>query len=120
MSQSSCRLVSLFEAAVELAHAEERARFLERECPDAGLRREVEALLAAHDAPDRLFEHRTVGVEAPSAEAVGATIGRYKLLEALGEGGFGTVWLAEQKEPVRRKVALKVKKVSGPCFAGVV
>ena len=83
MSQSPSRLVSLFEAAVELAHGEERARFLERECPDAGLRREVEALLAAHDAPDSLFEQRTVGVEAPSAEAIGATIGRYKLLEAL-------------------------------------
>nr|MBA3482113.1 serine/threonine protein kinase [Pirellulales bacterium] len=46
----------------------------------------------------------------PSAERVGATIGRYKLLERIGEGGFGVVYLAEQQQPVRRKVALKVIK----------
>src|SRR5262249_30339103 len=97
--------------SVELGSAEERARFLERECPDPGLRREVESLLAAHDTPDSLFAQETVRGEAPSLETVGAMIGRYKLLEALGEGGFGAVWLAEQKEPVRRKVALKVIKL---------
>jgi serine/threonine protein kinase len=47
---------------------------------------------------------------APSAERVGATIGRYKLLERIGEGGFGVVYMAEQQQPVRRKVALKVIK----------
>ena len=47
---------------------------------------------------------------APSAERVGAVIGRYKLLERLGEGGFGTVFMAEQQEPVRRRVALKLIK----------
>ena len=47
---------------------------------------------------------------APSAERVGATIGRYKLLERIGEGGFGVVFMAEQQHPVRRKVALKVIK----------
>src|SRR5262245_45371061 len=110
-NQSPSRLVSLFEAAVELGSHEERIRFLEQECPDPAMRREVEALLAAHDAPDTLFAQRTVRMETPSAETVGATIGRYKLLEALGEGGCGAVWLAEQKEPVRRKVALKVIKL---------
>jgi eukaryotic-like serine/threonine-protein kinase len=47
---------------------------------------------------------------APPAERVGATIGRYKLLERIGEGGFGVVYMAQQQEPVRRKVALKVIK----------
>ena len=47
---------------------------------------------------------------APPAERVGATIGRYKLLERIGEGGFGVVYMAEQQHPVRRKVALKVIK----------
>jgi serine/threonine protein kinase len=68
-------------------------------------------LLAAHDAPDSLFVKETVQAEGQPPEAVGVMIGRYKLLEALGEGGFGSVWLAEQKEPVRRKVALKVIKL---------
>jgi WD40 repeat protein len=57
---------------------------------------------------------RTVKVDAPDSgpdEAVGQTFGRYKLLEKVGEGGFGAVWLAEQKEPVRRKVALKIIKL---------
>ena len=47
---------------------------------------------------------------APPAERIGATIGRYKLLERIGEGGFGVVYMAEQQFPVRRKVALKVIK----------
>src|SRR5262245_42594310 len=111
MSQSPPRVVSLFETAVELGGPEEQARFLDRECPDPGLRREVEALLAAHDKPDSLFAEKTIRLETSTVESVGAMIGRYKLLEALGEGGFGSVWLAEQKEPVRRKVALKVIKL---------
>src|SRR6185436_12697474 len=47
----------------------------------------------------------------PSASALGDHIGRYKLLEQIGEGGFGIVWMAEQQEPVRRRVALKILKL---------
>jgi tetratricopeptide (TPR) repeat protein len=111
MNRNDPRLQTLFAAAAELGSAEERARFLDRECPDPELRQQLESLLTAHDKPDSLFGQETVHVQAPVTETVGAMVGRYKLLERLGEGGFGAVWLAEQKEPVRRKVALKVIKL---------
>ncbi|HEY5911990.1 MAG TPA: protein kinase [Verrucomicrobiae bacterium] len=111
MRKPSEKLEALFEAAVALETDAQRADYLNRACPDPQLRREVEALLEAHRHPDSLFEEPTARVETTPAEGVGTLIGRYKLLEALGEGGFGAVWLAEQKEPVRRKVALKVIKL---------
>jgi len=100
--------------------AAERASFLDRECgDDKTLRQRLEALLAAHDAPDELSPDTrptakaTMKLEFADApdEAVGQTLGRYKLLEQIGEGGCGMVYVAEQKEPVRRKVALKVIKL---------
>jgi len=111
MRKPSEKLEALFEAAVALETDAQRADYLNRACPDPQLRQEVEALLEAHRHPDSLFAEPTVRVETTPAEGVGTLIGRYKLLEALGEGGFGAVWLAEQKEPVRRKVALKVIKL---------
>ena len=101
-----------------------------RDIPDPGRRREyvreacggdetriahVEALLAAADAPDSLLD-RPAGsdpaatTDQPTAKSPGVIIGPYKLLEPIGEGGFGVVFMAEQQEPVRRKVALKVLK----------
>jgi hypothetical protein len=97
--------------------AAERAAFLDRECAgDAALRQRLEALLAAHDAPDELSPApaaRTMKIEFADApdEAVGQTLGRYKILEKVGEGGCGVVYVAEQTEPVRRRVALKVIKL---------
>ncbi len=103
--------------------ANDRAAFLDAVCPgDPALRQRIEALLAAHEAPDSLLAEPPVAKNVaatirldfaaePPDEAVGQTLGRYKLLEQIGEGGCGMVYVAEQKEPVRRKVALKVIKL---------
>src|SRR5262245_43781861 len=105
---------SIFLAAIEIGPAAERAVFLERACAgNQALRAGVEALLAAHEKPQRLLD--TPGGtpttdERPLSDQPGAVIGSYKLLEQIGEGGFGVVFLAEQTHPVRRKVALKVLK----------
>ncbi len=102
--------------------AAERAVFLDGACAgDAALRERLERLLAAQDQPEEVLadgiDEATVKAtikldlaDAPD-EAVGQTLGRYKLLEQIGEGGCGMVYVAEQKEPVRRKVALKVIKL---------
>jgi serine/threonine protein kinase len=66
---------------------------------------------AAHPQSETLHEIRTVPDAMGMIEAVGQTLGRYKLLEKLGEGGCGVVYVAEQTEPVRRRVALKVIKL---------
>ena len=97
----------------------ERATFLQAICgDDAGLLARLEALLTAHE---QQTDVQTEPVEParptialkftdePADEAVGQTLGRYKLLERVGEGGCGVVYVAEQTEPVRRRVALKVK-----------
>ena len=107
---------ALFQAASQLTGAE-RATFLKGAClGDAALRQRLDALLAAHDAPDELSPKdapaavATIKLDLADApdEAVGQTLGRYKLLERVGEGGCGVVYVAEQTEPVRRRVALKV------------
>jgi len=86
---------------------------------DPALRQRLESLLAAHEAPDELSPkdkpaaRATIKLDLAEApdEAVGQTLGRYKLLERVGEGGCGVVYVAEQTEPVRRRVALKVIKL---------
>jgi tRNA A-37 threonylcarbamoyl transferase component Bud32 len=115
--------VALLQAAALLS-ASDRDAFLEHACRgDPALRQRLATLLAAHDAADALLEPNeakpggepvpTVKVEVADApdEAVGTAIGRYKLLEKVGEGGCGVVYVAEQTEPVRRRVALKVIKL---------
>jgi serine/threonine protein kinase/formylglycine-generating enzyme required for sulfatase activity len=110
------RIKELFLAALELSAAE-RAAFLARACAgDDALLAELLELLAAHDdAGSFLAEpggavRAAVGAAAEVAETAGETIGAYKLVERIGEGTFGTVWVAEQREPVRRAVALKILK----------
>src|SRR2546421_7897567 len=109
------RLETIFNDAMEIAAPQERSAFLDRACgDDAELRRRVEALLAAHDGTEDVlrlpYSDRTLELPLVS-EGPGTTIGRYKLLEQIGEGGFGVVFMAEQQQPVRRRVALKVIKL---------
>src|SRR5262245_36740895 len=106
---------SLFFAAIEITSVDERAAYLDRACrDDTQLRAEVEALLRAHHEPQRLLDAPEAVVptvdEASHREQPGTVIGPYKLLEQIGEGGFGVVFAAEQTHPVRRKVALKILK----------
>jgi tetratricopeptide (TPR) repeat protein/tRNA A-37 threonylcarbamoyl transferase component Bud32 len=108
----------IFEQVIERP-AEERTVFLDGACAgDDALREEVEVLLKAHDEAQGFLDLPTIdGGEpdvtgaAPPGEEAGTVIGRYKLQELIGEGGFGTVWSAEQKEPVKRRVAFKIIKL---------
>ncbi len=95
---------------------EERGAFLDRACRgDLALRAEVESLLAhgTHQPgePPVLESASRLEERGPLQEGPGTVIGAYKLLQLLGEGGFGIVYMAEQKTPVRRRVALKVIKL---------
>ena len=119
MTPAPQREEALFTAALNNPLAE-RPAFLDGACHgDPALRQRLEALLAAHDAPDELLStlptaaKATIKLDLADApdEAVGQTLGRYKLLERVGEGGCGVVYVAEQIKPVRRRVALKVIKL---------
>ena len=105
---------SIFLQAVEMSAAE-RAAYLDRACgADRELRTAVESLLRLHEKSGDLLDlpEKSAATQdaRPVSEGPGAQIGPYKLLEQIGEGGFGVVFMAEQSEPVRRKVALKVLK----------
>jgi WD40 repeat protein/serine/threonine protein kinase len=124
------RVKALFNAALDLHDPADRTAFLERECQgDHELRARLEELLAAYDRPASALE-RPLAVEPgetaaaapgqatgfrlapPPSEALVGTIiaGRYKLRQEIGEGGMGSVFLAEQTQPVKRQVALKLIK----------
>ncbi|HEX2838484.1 MAG TPA: serine/threonine-protein kinase [Phycisphaerales bacterium] len=104
------RKVRALYAEAELLPAGERSAFLHRVCADdPALRREVESLLAAgQSSPDFLASPTVGGVPGGHGESPGDHIGPYRLLQQVGRGGFGTVYMAEQESPVRRKVALKI------------
>jgi tetratricopeptide (TPR) repeat protein len=104
---------SILAEAVELPSDADRRAFVEQACAgDAVLRCRVEQLVEDHFRAGSFLESPAVPLDAPVGAPVrdgpGAVIGPYRLLEQIGEGGFGVVFLAEQKEPIRRKVALKV------------
>src|SRR5262245_43334064 len=125
MASDPQRVQQVFLAAVELADAAARSALLERECGDGELRDRVEALLAAHDESGSFLDATAArtGQYTPGATGTaqaGAAVvahgpgtvlaGRYQLVEAIGEGGMGAVWMARQTEPVRRPVAVKLVK----------
>jgi serine/threonine protein kinase len=120
MSVNRDREEEIFDAARELA-AHERAAYLAERCgQDADLRQRIEGMLEANAAAGEFFKTHdappsTVIVAdaslSHSVEKAGDRIGRYKLLQQIGEGGMGLVYMAEQDQPVRRSVALKVIKL---------
>src|SRR5262249_14815484 len=125
---------SIFCSAIDIESPDERRTFVEQACgKDADLQRQVERLLHVHfhgrsilDAPAAnpfagplLGRGAGGGAVGPTldspAETAGTVIGPYKLLEQIGEGGMGAVWMAEQKEPIHRRVAVKVIRTGMDC-----
>ena len=132
MNGNSSRQIerALFDATVGIDDSAARLEFLAKACAgDDTMFNRVSGWLSAQDAAERFFHHAAIAraevggdvlgslaeeflpvehPDAPDADGPGSRIGRYRLLERIGEGGCGVVFLAEQSEPVRRKVALKI------------
>ncbi len=103
---------AIFVTARRMAVPEERRAYLEKECDgDAKRLNRLEALLSVVESDPSFMEHPALtSVGDSDEELIGTNIGPYKLLKKLGEGGMGTVFLAEQSQPVKRQVALKIIK----------
>src|SRR6185369_3108912 len=115
MPENQPQVDEVFDEALRRAAGPDRARYLDEVCGgDPELRRRVERLLRAVSEAGSFLEAPAKDpaptVDDPPAESPGTVIGPYKLLQQIGEGGFGLVFMAEQTQPVRRKVALKVLK----------
>jgi WD40 repeat protein/serine/threonine protein kinase len=104
---------AIFIAALQ-QERDQRADYLDRVCgADVALRQRIEKLLEAHERAGSFLQQPAAAFTdayRPLSEGPGTVIGPYKLLQQIGEGGFGVVYMAEQQEPVRRKVALKIIK----------
>ncbi|MES2474323.1 MAG: serine/threonine-protein kinase [Verrucomicrobiota bacterium] len=117
----------LYEALVGLDDPQQRVAFLDQTCKDSpGLRRRLEKMIDLHDEAEKFFTIAPAtdesGMGSPdddAAEGPGTRIGRYRLIDCLGDGGYGVVYLAEQLEPVRRRVALKIIRV-GTDTSGII
>ncbi len=132
MNASHDREIVVFNEALRLPATQRPAYLLQACAGDANLHCRVQALLQAHERAGAFLQESANGA-APSrsgvrrqnpdsavrlpidrAEKPGARIGRYKILQQIGEGGCGVVYMAEQEEPVHRQVALKVIKSAAP------
>src|SRR5271157_4843057 len=107
---------SIFTAALDITDPVERAAYLDQACgADSSLRVHLEGLLAEQEQLGSFLARPLASPvlamgDAPLSESVGTRIGPFKLLQQIGEGGMGVVYMAEQETPVRRKVALKIIK----------
>src|SRR4029077_20429413 len=116
MGDTSNKAKSIFLAAIEGYAPEQWAAFLEQACiGDELLRVEVDKLLRARSVMGSFHEAQRSALlatvdEPDVTERSGTVVGPYKLMEQIGEGGFGVVFMPEQQAPIRRKVALKILK----------
>src|SRR5262245_4908913 len=117
MSQSDSQIMSIFCDALACESPKSRADYLDHACGDnAVLRARVDVLLHAHCEAGDFLKGRDSPADYASdtsesvPETVGTIVGQYKLLEQIGEGGMGVVYMADQQVPVRRRVALKIIK----------
>jgi tetratricopeptide (TPR) repeat protein/serine/threonine protein kinase len=116
MALDAQRVQAVFQAALEAPDPAARAAVLERECAtDPEVSRRVQALLQAYENPASILDRpplaaMPVTVDDAPPERPGTIVGSYKLIEQIGEGGMGAVWMAQQTEPVKRLVALKLIK----------
>jgi serine/threonine protein kinase len=107
---------AIFHAARDIPDPDRRREYVRQACDgDEARIAHVEALLAAADAPDSLLDRPAAGppvatIDLPAPESPGTVIGPYKLIEPIGEGGMGSVWMAQQTQPVKRLVAVKLIK----------
>ncbi len=107
---------AIFHAARDIPDPDRRRAYVRQACgSDEARIAQIEALLAAAEAPDSLLDRPAwsdpvATIDQPAAESTGTVIGPYKLIEPIGEGGMGTVWMAQQTAPVKRLVAIKLIK----------
>jgi WD40 repeat protein/serine/threonine protein kinase len=117
MSEPGDDTRAIFHAALAFADPAKRAEYLRVACgQDADLRQQVDSLLAAHDRSGNFMQAPALGGHevkrlSPEETEASQVIGNYRLLQKIGEGGFGVVYMAEQERPIVRKVALKIIKL---------